>query len=184
MNKSLSIAVVMLLLASPILLQATCNESQETVTQITTDVSSVRLEKLEARLQQLEQRLREGSFWQPVEHVSLGFYNFRGNVQEHVIPETVVPAGATEVLVAVNWNSGNEGPSRFVDTAVWTQHSDGRKFSMYTSGFRYPQNALSYDTQCFWFPLTGTDRKLYVHSKDVQIHNCHGLKLHIIGYRQ
>lgn len=183
MNKILSLVVVLMFVASPVFTQEVCQQGTGGNTQITVDANVQRLEKLEARLQALEQRLRDSSFWQPVDHHSLGFYNFRGNVQEHVIPETVVPAGASEVLVAVNWNSGYEGPSRFVDTAVWTQHADGRKFSLYTSGFRYPQNSLSFDTQCFWFPLLGTDRKVYVHSKDVQLTNCHGLRLHIIGYR-
>jgi hypothetical protein len=160
-----------------------CNTNNAPQLLMPTDANARKIELLEARLEALERRFQDSCFWQPVDHVALGQYNYLGNVLELLIPDNVVPAGASEVLVAVNWNTGHEGPSRFVDTEVWTRHIDGRKFSMYTSGYRYPQSALSYDTQCFWFPLRDTDRRLYVHSNDVQATNCHLLKLHIIGYR-
>ena len=132
----------------------------------------------------MRQMVNDSIFWTPVNHVELGRYLYQaGAEQAYVLPEAHVPTSASQVLIAVNWNTGCEGPSRFVDTEVFTKRNNGVKYSMYTSGYRYPQGALSYDTQCFWFPIKDTNRTVYVHSKDIQSTNCHSLRLHILGYK-
>ena len=139
--------------------------------------------ELKSDLDNLRKEINDSIFWTPVNHVLLGEYNYQtGTEQAYTLPEAYVPASASQVLIAVNWSTGTEGSQRWVDTEVSTKRKSGIKYSMYTSGYRYPQIANSYDTQCFWFPIKDTNRTLYVYSKDC-FPNGHGMRLHILGYK-
>eukprot|EP01129_Flabellula_baltica_P006118 TRINITY_DN2260_c0_g1_i1.p2 TRINITY_DN2260_c0_g1~~TRINITY_DN2260_c0_g1_i1.p2 ORF type:complete len:232 (-),score=30.84 TRINITY_DN2260_c0_g1_i1:811-1506(-) len=137
-----------------------------------------RIQSLSRRVDQLEERCVD---WEPVDRIYLGVYKYKQDEARFDLPEDLPEA--SEILVQVNWNTGKEGPSRFVDTRIWTENSNnGKQYAIYTSGYRYPQSALSYDTQCFWFPLKDCLRSIFVSSTDREKRS-HGLRIHLLGYR-
>ncbi len=93
-----------------------------------------------------------------------------------------IPATAREVLIYVKIFSGNNGPSLPADFLLYTQEGD-RKYSQLLYWFRYPQDAVGFNSENLWFPLTG-ERKIYIRLDGTPSGKNSGGKIVVLGYRE
>lgn len=97
------------------------------------------------------------------------------------MPETI-PLEAKEVILLTFLRCGYEGPSRNFLTSIYTEDQQG-KYTRYVKGARYPQSAISFNSENISLPL-GIGRKIFVECEDVQKDNCHGLEIMVLGFRK
>jgi hypothetical protein len=143
----------------------------------------------ENRLQQainvLTNEQYKSNFWTPIHRTSIGGYNFKGQAAAFHIPVHAVPHHAKQVLVQVEWSTGYTPLTQFYNTAIWTQHNDGRQFKFWASGWRQNVSSMYSDSQTIWLPIAETNRHVYVHCA-TPIHearpNLH-MGIHILGYK-
>lgn len=137
---------------------------------------------LTGKVTALEEKINSMKLWESIPLASIGSFGFKSkDVVKYAIP-TSIPATATEVLIVYFLRCGNEPPSRDFKVNMWT-NVNGKKYQRVKFGHRYPQSAISFDSENLWFPISVQDRNLYVQSDDVQLNNCHNVQFFVIGYR-
>lgn len=95
--------------------------------------------------------------------------------------KSVLPSSAREVLVYVFLYSGQQSDSQGINFEIFTQ--DGtKKYSKYFYWHLYGQNAVSFNSENMWFPLT-PDRKLFVRPSAKPASPNAGSRIDVIGYR-
>ena len=207
MKNLVSLIALLVLFATPCLLQESCAEEQPLAEQedlkATLQTCIKRVDSLEASMQKMAQlesavkkvgeleaalKALQTKFDNPPELTTashfLGVFWFTGGVQEFKIPVSVVPETAREVLILCNVDSIGAGIN-ILQGNVWTQRN-GKKFSYFFSSYRNLGNSWNTNSNYWWFPIQGTDRTLYATSTNyVQPANVRAsdLGLMVVGYR-
>ena len=198
MQRYLIVLALMFLLNAPCLLQDTCSVDERQAVEQTPDPSAAvieelraglktcmnRVDGLEASIKDLTTKVQNPPELTTVWHF-LGVYWFTGAVQGFSIPTTVVPETAREVLILCNIDSTGAG-GHIIQGNMWTQRKD-KKFNYFYSSYRN-QDSKSWNTNSnyWWFPISGTDRTIYVNSANfVQAANLRtsDLGIGIVAYR-
>ena len=141
--------------------------------------------RLKEAISLLKTELYKSNFWTPIHRTSIGGYNFKGQVAGFHIPVHAVPVHAKQALVQVEWSTGYTPVTQFYNTAIWTQHSDGRQFKFWASGWRQNVSSMYSDSQTVWLPIAETNRHVYVHCAaaiNEARPNLH-MGIHILGYK-
>ena len=100
---------------------------------------------------------------------------------EYKLPEAI-PDSAREVRVLLMLRCGMEGPHPYFPYRVWSVVA-GREYSVSKYGERYQQNAISFDSDSIWLPVSAADRVIRAQSDSVEKHS-HGLHLWVDAYRE
>eukprot|EP01022_Parablepharisma_sp_SALTPOND_P016281 TRINITY_DN2363_c0_g1_i2.p1 TRINITY_DN2363_c0_g1~~TRINITY_DN2363_c0_g1_i2.p1 ORF type:complete len:236 (+),score=3.50 TRINITY_DN2363_c0_g1_i2:365-1072(+) len=153
----------------------------------TITISDEDFHALKARIALLEDELKKAKAmedWEPLDPVSITSGRIpemfkTKDVYKYAIPSSI-PSTAQKILLNTFFMNGNEGGS-LVNIKVWTQKK-GKKYLCMVKAYRYPGNAVAYDSQNIWLPFSNEDRWVYVQSDHVQLSNCHGMDLTILGY--
>jgi hypothetical protein len=137
-------------------------------------------ESVQAKLDiyELQQKF---SIWEHVgSGVSLGCFN--SSVKLSTFPlQPHVPSTASEILIHVRNRSGSESPNAWFYADVYTMVQKKKQFQR-LSGWHYPQNAISYNSENMIFPLSD-DRNVYVEVVDTPHSNDHGGEVILLAYR-
>jgi hypothetical protein len=96
----------------------------------------------------------------------------------HLIPNTV-----QEISVCLYMRSGNESENGVFNIWLWTELDNGRKDIKFKRSHRYPQNAISTDSETFNFAYSPNHPRLYLMSDCVKGQNIL-LELFVVGYAQ
>lgn len=141
--------------------------------------------RLKHAIKLLRGELYRSNFWTPIHRTNIGHYTFKGHPLSFGIPAHVAPHHAKQVLVQVEWATGFTPLTQFINTAIWTQHNDGRQFKFWASGWRQNVVSMYSDSQTVWLPIAETNRHVYVHCATAINEarpNLH-LSVHILGYK-
>ena len=114
--------------------------------------------------------------------IEIGYFDYKdaGN-RGFDIPE-VVPQSATWVQITALFRSGNELDTH-VHTKLWTVNQDGVNYYNHHFAHRYPQNAINSDSPQYIFPIWRGCREIKIQSPNVQLENCHGMRLYVTGWK-
>lgn len=94
----------------------------------------------------------------------------------------VVPMTARKIYIMSYTRSGNEINAQ-VNIKLWTRNPCSMVCHYHHKKFhRYPQNAISYDSETFGLPIYH-DRKIYAITDHCQITNCHNTQLFVVGWK-
>ena len=94
----------------------------------------------------------------------------------------IIPMCARKIYLMSATRSGGEELS-FVNIKVWTRNPSTNVCNYHHNRFfRYPQSAISYDSETFGLPLYH-DRKIYAFTDHCQINNCHKTELFVVGWK-
>jgi hypothetical protein len=120
--------------------------------------------------------------WESIKPIDLGnFACTSTDCQFKEIPKDI-PDEAKELLILYHIRCGSEKEG-FFNINIWTENPKGKKFVKIKRGYRYPQSAISFDSENLWFPFFKTNRKLYFQTDQIITTNCHCFGFWIIGYR-
>ena len=94
----------------------------------------------------------------------------------------IVPQGVRKVYIMSAIRSGSEENS-WVNIKIWTINPLTSIFNYHHKRFyRYPQNAISYDSETFSMPLYN-DRKIFAFTDHCQPSICHMTELFVVGWK-
>ena len=93
-----------------------------------------------------------------------------------------VPPEAKEVLIYVAGYTGYNARSQSVEVTLETSE-DGVRYTKYFYLYHYPQDAVAYNSENMFFPVT-RDRCIYVWYPEGKPANNYVLDLYAIGYKQ
>ncbi len=194
--KTICIFVVLLLSAGPVLSQEEQPSPGLTIPHELGDVTKRKLnenfsfllekiERLKAEVAQL--RARQGveahAAWIPLQDpVVIGDLPLLSRQVTAFEFPAELPAIAREVLIYVKIFSGNNGPSLANDFVLYTQEGD-KKYAQLLHWSRYPQDAVGFNSENLWFPVTG-ERKIYVRLDGTPGNRNSSGKIHVLGYRE
>lgn len=94
-----------------------------------------------------------------------------------------IPKTAREISVSIFIRSGAESSQSAFNVWLWTELNNGQKDVKFKRGFRYPQNAFSFDSETFKFSYSPEHSKLYLKS-DMDAGKHMTLELFAIGYAE
>mmetsp|Transcript_1868 Transcript_1868/g.2053 ORF Transcript_1868/g.2053 Transcript_1868/m.2053 type:complete len:255 (+) Transcript_1868:81-845(+) len=97
------------------------------------------------------------------------------------LPATI-PRSAKSILLGYQIRTGSEAPSRSFWVHIWTTGNYGQMYNKPKFAARFGQNAISFDSENFWLPIT-EERKVHVQCNDVQTNNCHRASIYLVGYK-
>ena len=147
------------------------------------DIIQILFEKIEAlenKLQKLEIKLENDKYYIDIDPISIGTYLYQGAKQIFEIPK-IIPQEAEQILILTFLRCGYEEPSRAFLTKIYTVNKE-TVYAKYIKGSRYGQMAISFSSENMWFPISNS-RVIFVESQDIQLKNCHGLELLVVGYK-
>lgn len=113
--------------------------------------------------------------------VHIGTFGFKTKDDVAYDLPAEVPAGAKLIRLHCLLCTGREGPERAFTVTVSTIQSSGTPYYSHISGYRYGQEAISYTSPELVLPL-GPVRKVFVQCDDIQVENCHNLRLCVSGW--
>ncbi|KAL9658134.1 hypothetical protein ABK040_013046 [Willaertia magna] len=159
-------------------MQNQLTQSQQLIQELTTKINN-----LEEQVQGLITLNQNASKWTPVNCKEIGNISFTTKViQSFNIPLDVIPFHAKEILVNYVFRSGSENNS-WVNVWLWTEDEQGVQYKFLKKGYRYPQNAISFDNENIWMPFCHLKPNIYVTVDHLQTHICQGASMCILGYR-
>ena len=141
----------------------------DSITQLRTDLqqqigqTSQTSTALQAAVNSVRDEQYRSNFWTPINRAHVGSYNFKGAAGVYPVGQNVAPATAKQILVQLEWSTGYTPLTQFYNTAVWTQHNDGRQFKFWASGWRQNVSSMYSDSQTVWLPIAETNRNVYIH---------------------
>ena len=140
---------------------------------------------LQAAVASVRDEQYRSNFWTPIERAHVGSYGFKGLASVYPVGLQVAPTTAKQILVQLEWATGYTPLTHFYNTAVWTQHSDGRQFKFWASGWRQNVVSMYSDSQTVWLPIAETNRQIYIHCTTAVNEarpNLH-MNLWVLGYK-
>lgn len=108
-------------------------------------------------------------------------YNTQNKNYTFDVPD-IIPQNARKIYLMSATRSGNEKDAQ-VNIKVWTRNPSTMLCNYHHKRFhRYPQGAISYDSETFGLPLYH-DRKIYAFTDHCQLVNCHQTELLLVGWK-
>ncbi|CAF1444816.1 unnamed protein product [Adineta steineri] len=95
----------------------------------------------------------------------------------------IVPNTAKQLNVTVNIDCGYAGVASKFNVWLWTELDNGQQDVKFKQGSRYPQNAISNDSETFSFAYSSKSPKLFLKSDYDQNQNL-SINLFAVGYAQ
>merc|ERR1711915_734622 len=144
-----------------------------------------------SKLESLTTKVRLGSYALPFtteglswtgNPVGIGWVKSAPGVQSFALPDNF-PSDAGMVRIIAFHRSGDEGPSREALYRLWTE-VDGQEHVHFLLGWRYPQQAISFQAPEYWFPIDPKNKVIKASTNSIQpAHaNDHGVFLYVSGY--
>merc|ERR1711915_550838 len=114
--------------------------------------------------------------------VRIGWISSTSGVQSFPLPSHF-PSDASMVRIIAFHRSGDEGPSREALYRLWTE-VDGQEHVHFLLGWRYQQDAISFQAPEYRFPIDPKNRVIKASTNSIQpAHaNDHGVFLYVSGY--
>lgn len=134
---------------------------------------------LKQEINTLKQRYK----WTPTPKTFLGGLPIDpvGTVSYALVP-AVIPDQAQEVLLYITIYTGNvPGTSGEIDFRIFT--TDGQtEYAHHFYGHGYPQDAVGYNSDTFWLPITSTQKVFITSTGNPLTMNSNGA-IYVLGYR-
>ncbi|CAF2464272.1 unnamed protein product [Rotaria sp. Silwood2] len=96
---------------------------------------------------------------------------------------TLIPNTAQQLSVTVFIRSGYDSNSPY-NVWLWTEFGNNQKDIKFKRGYRYPQSAISFDSETFNFAYSSNHPKLYLMSDVTAETGNMFLELFAVGYAQ